>query len=264
MADFIPLLGGRMAGDPGLGDLFPIVSAYAKARRQKVGALLYSDLIRPRISRWARTIHQRRVKREAPWDAYCAISPSAADTFGLYDQASQGNFDPYYFHGRTSRDLRTTLLLNNGRGAGYGMTLSRLLFGIDQIAPLGDIRLLEFCLAIPSLQYILGGQPRSLARRLAAKQLPSEVVSDTRYGLQDPQRLKRHALRLESWRADLDRMKRSGLASSLLDIPRLERLIDTWPSPDQYAYKTTLAHRLAVPRAIHLGQFILWTERGNE
>ena len=48
--------------------------------------------------------------------------------------------------------------------------------GLDVRDPTADRRVLEYCLAIPPEQFILGGVPRSLARRAFADRLPAAVL----------------------------------------------------------------------------------------
>jgi asparagine synthase (glutamine-hydrolysing) len=262
--DFLPGLGGYRFGDRGPWTLLRLLNRYAAARGEKSLSLLYHEIAGPRVPLRLREWRQYRRHGEPAWAAYASLSQQAADDSALDLLARRGDYDPYYLHGTDSRRLRVRVLARQAHRVGPTAAVERLLYGIEPRSPLADVRLLEFCLAIPTEQHMLDGTPRSLARRLAADRLPKAVAADFRHGVQDPQRLSRLTPRLDEWRADLDRIERSSLASYLLDAKRLRRLIDTWPSPKEYtAQAVPLAYHLALPRAMHVGQFILWSERQN-
>ena len=50
--------------------------------------------------------------------------------------------------------------------------------------PTADVRLLEFCLAVPTEQFLRDGMQRALARRALADRLPKQVLEEPRRGLQ--------------------------------------------------------------------------------
>src|SRR5262249_54971976 len=55
---------------------------------------------------------------------------------------------------------------------------------IDIRDPTADVRLLEFCFAVPTEQFLREGTPRALARRALADRLPKQVLEEPRRGLQ--------------------------------------------------------------------------------
>ncbi|MGE4220716.1 MAG: asparagine synthetase B [Alphaproteobacteria bacterium] len=135
--------------------------------------------------------------------------------------------------------------------------------GIEVRDPLGYRPLLEFCLAIPSDQYLADGMPRSLARRVLADRLPISVTMEARRGRQAPE------LSTTIWndrlhlRTELDRMAQSSAVSEILDIAWLRALLEGLPSsPDRIGQAEAVSLRLAVA-AMAMGQFILWVEAGT-
>ena len=100
----------------------------------------------------------------------------------------------------------------------------------DYRDPTADVRLLEFCLAVPTEQFLRNGVPRALARRALADRLPKQVLEEPRRGLQ-----------VADWHEDLtaahdrvvdelDRLEACPAAAAALDLPRLRRLTENWPS----------------------------------
>src|SRR5262249_2649880 len=55
---------------------------------------------------------------------------------------------------------------------------------VDYRDPTADVRLLEFCLAVPTEQFLHNGVLRSLARRALADRLPKQVLEEPRRGFQ--------------------------------------------------------------------------------
>ncbi len=57
-------------------------------------------------------------------------------------------------------------------------------WGIDVRDPTADRRLVEFCLAVPTDQFMRDGAPRALARRALADRLPAAVLNAPTKGYQ--------------------------------------------------------------------------------
>ncbi len=93
--------------------------------------------------------------------------------------------------------------------------------------PLADPDLVEFCLAIPREQYLLGGVQRSLARRALADRLPPALLAERGYRRQNPEWFTRFSAQRESFAAEIERLANVPLAAETLDLPRLKQLIDT-------------------------------------
>lgn len=150
--------------------------------------------------------------------------------------------------------------------AAYGHAIRsamRPIDGFDTRDPLGDLRLLEFCFAIPPEQYIKGGQIRSLARRALADRLPPQVLDNDRRGKQNPEWFAWMSRRRDSLAADLEALERSPTAARTLDLPRLKALLDDWPADADAAEARGLPLRAGLGRAVRVGRFIRWAEGAN-
>ncbi len=135
-------------------------------------------------------------------------------------------------------------------------------FGVEMRAPTADIDLLEFCFAVPDEQYIRDGRTRWLARRVLADRLPPKVVDETRKGKQCPEFLHRMTLRRDAIAEGVAALERSPLASRVLDVARMKRLVADWPTD---AATTSFDDYGAVlNRGLHIGQFLRWIEGGNQ
>ena len=63
---------------------------------------------------------------------------------------------------------------------------------------------------------------------------------------------------------DIERIEASPLASRLVDVPRLKRLITQWPKDEHAAEKRMSEYRFALARGVHVGRFVRWVEGGNQ
>jgi asparagine synthase (glutamine-hydrolysing) len=134
---------------------------------------------------------------------------------------------------------------------------------IDHRDPTADVRLLEFCLAIPTEQFLRDGMPRALARRAFAHYLPKQVLEEPRRGLQ-----------VADWHEDLtavrdriadqlDHLEACPAAARALDLPRLRRLTENWPSDGWEQDEVRMPYQYALPRAISTGHFLRRTAGAN-
>jgi asparagine synthase (glutamine-hydrolysing) len=184
------------------------------------------------------------------------------ESLDLPGQLREDGFDPTHSTRGTSAQLRAHQIFDQ-------LQISR-----DQIAmqghsletrdPYGDRELIEFSLTIPETLFLRDGVPRWYARQLFADRLPREILDETRKGEQAPDWFESLNVRRPLIEAEIERLEASRLASRLLDMPRLKQLIADWPSDTRAADAQMPAYRLALDRAVHVGQFIRWVERGNE
>lgn len=143
-----------------------------------------------------------------------------------------------------------------------GNSLLRPYVGFERWDPLADVRLIEFCLAIPPEQYLRNGVTRRLARRALADRVPASVLRENRKGRQSPDWF--HRL---SWgRAHLEevvqRLGKSPLASYALDLPRMKAVLEKWPADANAAQPKYGPLMLVLARGANVGEFLEWVEDG--
>jgi hypothetical protein len=112
------------------------------------------------------------------------FAPAFAEEIAVFDRMRAEQYDPFGSATRDTITQRMEVLLPDinpvgamwsERGAGYG---------VDVRDPTADVRLLEFCLAVPDAQYVHGGWDRALMRRSMEGLLPPAVRWNRRRGLQ--------------------------------------------------------------------------------
>jgi asparagine synthase (glutamine-hydrolysing) len=127
---------------------------------------------------------------------------------------------------------------------------------IDSRDPTADVRLLEFCLAVPTEQFLSEGKQRALARRALADRVPKLVLDEPRKGLQAADWHEQLTAVRDRIKVEIDRLDTCASASKMLDLPRLRRLVETWPSGGWERDEVSVPYRLALLRGISTGHFL--------
>lgn len=229
-------------------------SGYKELRRNVLG-----PLVPFRLRQFLRKI---RNQPEGFWHPHSGISPGFAKEHVLLERCRQTGFDPSLAGSSDGQGVRLHMIStlahqNDIRSAIRSVT------GIEMRSPLLDIRLAEYCLAVPHNQYLRKGITRRFTRQIVADRLPDAVIHNNRAGMQNPEWFSRVTMLRQKMIADIERFKSSHLASSLLDLPRLWTLLEQWPKDAAVAHQLEHSYRYLLPRAIHAGCFLLWAERGG-
>ena len=127
---------------------------------------------------------------------------------------------------------------------------------IDLRDPTADVRVLEFCLAIPPDQFLYDGIPRALARRALADRLPKVVLDEQRRGLQAVDWHERLTAVRDRVAAEIERLGACEPARKAIDLARLRRLVENWPTGGWESDEVVSAYRFALLRAISAGHFL--------
>ena len=133
--------------------------------------------------------------------------------------------------------------------------------GIDPRDPSGDKRVFEFCYGIPAEQYVVGRQSRSLVRRAMKSRLPQSTLTRYKRGQQGVDWYITVERALPSFRKELALQMQSPLARRIVDLPRLERLLDSWPDSGLEGHYATDHWNYALCRGITLGYFLRQLDR---
>ena len=127
--------------------------------------------------------------------------------------------------------------------------------GVDVRDPCADRRVVDFCFGIPSEQYVVGGMPRSLVRRAMRGRLPESTLTRTERGQQGADWALSIADALPGLRVQMRLNEGSPTARRLLDLPRMEELLATWPD-DVNSMESSFAWCDALCRGFSFGYFM--------
>ena len=161
-----------------------------------------------------------------------------------------------------THDSSLRLRYLDGQWRRAGNALLRQYLGFERRDPLGDIRLLEFCIAIPSEQYMLDGITRRLARRTLADRVPQQLLRENRKGRQSPEWFYRLNCERERLVGVVERLKRSPLASYALDVDRMNSLLHDWPTDAAAAESKYFPLIRVLARGANVGEYLEWVEAG--
>ncbi len=136
-------------------------------------------------------------------------------------------------------------------------------WGIDLRDPTADRRLVEYCLSVPTDQYMIDGVQRALARRVLADRLPQAVLTETRRGYQAADWHEGLTAARHEIADELERLSGCAAAENIIDIERLQRLVDNWPASGWERSEVVKPYRLALLRGISAGHFLRKSTGGN-
>ena len=122
---------------------------------------------------------------------------------------------------------------------------------IDLRDPTADVRLPEFCLAVPTEQFFSEACPCRPPAEARAK------------GLQVADWHERLTAVRDRVAAELNRLDACPPAARALDLPRLHRLVENWPAGGWERGEVHIPYRLALLRAISTGHFLRRASGGN-
>jgi asparagine synthase (glutamine-hydrolysing) len=201
-----------------------------------------------------------RVRGRRPQPTASLFRSAFAAEHGLSAEASGRALARGARLGADGRQLRYSYAANLVK---HHVPAWRAQFGVDARDPTRDQRLVEFCLALPPDQFQRDGQSRRLIRRAMAGRLPSPVLENPQRGQQSSDWLYRLRAHREDAAASLRQIQANAFAARVLDLPRMRRLIDTWPEPQPDGDPGNIDEYRALQEALVVGRFIVWAESGS-
>lgn len=228
--------------------------------------LKWRNLIRPCLAPlWPNVIWRLREAsrgRILSLAKYSAISPAWSKQLGTQQRAKQVGADTSFqpgWQGRHER-IQSINMMENGDYNALANT-----FGIEMRDPTADVRLMEFCLAIPESQYVGGGQFKWLLMRLMKDALPPEILEVKTRGLQSADWYEQVDNALPQIREEIEKLKAHGSAGDYLDIESLEKSLDEWHSHGSLNSKEAeLRYRTRMLRGLSVGRFVRYADEQNE
>jgi asparagine synthase (glutamine-hydrolysing) len=187
------------------------------------------------------------------------IHPALVSSAGVAEMVESFDREGRLASRGDSRHLRAAAFVRRDNGAGNcGASIT----GVDSRDPTADKRLAEFCLAIPDEQFLRNGQRKYLLRRAFAERLPPMILEERRKGMTGADWHLRVAPYRDRFAEAVDRVARSPMAQTCLDISRMQRLIDRWPRDGWSSTAVVDDYRLGLCRGLSVGDFICWVESG--
>lgn len=137
-------------------------------------------------------------------------------------------------------------------------------WGVDWRDPTADKRLVDYCLSIPTGEFLVRGVPRALAKRALADRLPSAVLNERKKGYQAVDWHEAATAARPEIAAELERLAACAPAAKALDIERMKRLVENWPTSGWEHESVMRPYRLALLRGIAVGHFLRKASGSNQ
>jgi len=186
--------------------------------------------------------------------SYTALNPARFRELDLPARARARKLDFVYRPRKDSFSSRLWGLQRVDPGNYYKGLLGG--WQIDQRNPLADVRLIEFCFAVPTDQFLHRGIQRALARRVLSDRLPQRVIAETRSGYQAADWHERLTAARSGLREEIDRLHSSPVAAKVLDLARMSTLVARWPQSGWDRDDIVQKYRSALLRGISAGHFL--------
>jgi len=185
---------------------------------------------------------------------YTAINPERFAALDLQKTATERALDLAYRPRKDAFADRVWMLRRvdpggNNKGALAG-------WGVDQRDPTADRRLVEYCLSIPTEEYLSGGVARNVARQALCDRLPAAVLNERRRGYQASDWHVGLTAGRDAAASEIERLTACAPAAHALDLVRMKHLIDDWPTSGWNRMGVIQSHRLALLRGLSAGHFL--------
>ena len=203
-------------------------------------------------------LHRRARRDVIEFSKYTAINPIR---FSEIDPTRKKAHDFSYLPWKDGVAMRRWVLQKADPGNSYQGGLAG--WQVDHRDPTSDTRLLEFCLRVPTDQFLRDGVPRALAIRALSDRLPKSVLEERRRGLQVADWHEDLDAAREEVAEELDRIEKNQTASRAIDVPKLRSLMENWPAGGWQRDEIVLSYRYALQRAVAMGHFIRRATRSN-
>jgi asparagine synthase (glutamine-hydrolysing) len=201
----------------------------------------------------------RRRGNTMPWRSYSAIRPEFAAAMQVEARARKAGHD---FRYRTRHGERLIGLAGvDYLGEWYAAI--KAMYGVETRVPVADIDLVEYCFGVPDEQYLAEGIDRSLIRRAMWGLLPPVVLTNRRSGLQTADWYEKAGSQREGLKAQIAEIANSELARRALDLDRLSRALDAWPTTGWHTRQVDDKYQLALARGVGAGRFLRWIDAQN-
>lgn len=136
-------------------------------------------------------------------------------------------------------------------------------WGIDKRDATADVRLVEFCLSLPTEMLLNSGGRRPLARAALADRLPPEVLDKPGKGYQGADWHRSFGRDLPRAHALIKAIANDQTASSVVDVERLRTMLDGWPPGNWNSFVTISLYRNLFLQALTAGHFLIRASGGK-
>lgn len=161
---------------------------------------------------------------------------------------------------------RENFIAGQYRGCGSGNEIAHSfeqVFGIRARDIFAYRPLIEFCMGLPTDQFVRDGETRFLARRLARGRLPEAQRVNRLYGGHNVDWHARLTPRLTELRAAAGQIAKLPELAALIDASALQAAFDTWPECTPTAQREADYYQFMLPAQLYMARYVAFETGRN-
>jgi asparagine synthase (glutamine-hydrolysing) len=192
------------------------------------------------------------------------LSPTWVREHQMLETMRASGFEPRRIQFRSKREFWAWIMAEDGQDREVYSQGMEVLYGVPLRDPAAYRPLVEFCFGLPTEVFRRGSEDRWLAREMARGRLPEAQRLCRETGAHNPDW---HARQLPGGQAvaeELERMASDPDIAALIDLPRMQALVQALPELDPSDHYGRLRYITALPIAIAAGRFIALTKGRND
>ncbi len=193
-----------------------------------------SNLVWPLGPEWLWALKERlrgRGAQSTRWLRYVTIDADYGRRMRIPERARDSGFNYFGKAPARARDLWSWMLTRHAASEMGDMHQGlAALYGLDMRDPFSNRKMIEWSFGVPEDQYHRNGQGRWLIKRLMKGVLPDSVLFKPKnIGRQTSDWHLRLTRDLPRIREDLKALAEDRDTAGMIDVPRLQALVDDWP-----------------------------------
>lgn len=196
--------------------------------------------------------------------ANCGLSPAWIAQHDLLGKAQASGWDPTRIQFGSRQAFWQRIMAEDGQDREQYSQGMELLYGVPLRDPAAYRPLVELCAVLPTELYHQPGSERWLAREMARDRLPEAQRENRKMGLHHVDWQRRIARAAPELRDELARMAGDPEIAALVDLPRLQRLLDGIADADPGDFAAALPYITALPIGLAAGRFIAYAKGRND
>jgi asparagine synthase (glutamine-hydrolysing) len=140
----------------------------------------------------------------------------------------------------------------------------KALHGVEVRDPTADMDVVAYCFGVPPGQFLAEDIDRSLIRRAMWGLVPEMVLTNRLMGYQAADWYEKLEGKRGTLAAEVATLATSSIARKAIDIERLQRSVQDWPSEGWHTPRVVDRYQLMLMRGIAAGRFLRWIDASNK
>jgi asparagine synthase (glutamine-hydrolysing) len=207
-------------------------------------------------SLWRRIMAWWHKGEQLTHDLMVPLSAKFRARSGADRRRAESGFEFSRYQLRSRAHARPLLFVNLDGDAAEVCQAFEQLYGLPCRDPMAYRPFVEFCFGLPTDLFLRDGEPRWLAKQLAAGIMPEDQRRNLRNGRWDANWLSRIRLRADDYREELDRAAEDPELAEMIDLPRLRAALDALPDATPGDAQVAMPIQFALVRGLLTARYV--------